>query len=185
MDVQCALLDAAYASLRSTPAVERIIEGSTGTKAALRAEIVCAEVFRLAPKTPARTPRVLLVGTVGAFVHELTRRGMDVACTDLDPDLIGQRLRGVEVEAGERNFTMLETADVLLVTGMTLGTPEFDRLLASARSQGTPTVLFAESGANFGHALCEYGVDCVVSEPFPFYIFAGKSVIRVFRRVSQ
>jgi hypothetical protein len=46
-------------------------------------------------------------------------------------------------------------------------------------------LLFAETGANFGEEYCRtMGIDTVVSEPFPFYIFQGTSTIEVHRRVE-
>jgi hypothetical protein len=52
-----------------------------------------------------------------------------------------------------------------------------------AQKAGTKLLLFAETGANFGEEYCRsIGVDAVVSEPFPFYIFQGVSTIEVYRR---
>jgi hypothetical protein len=43
--------------------------------------------------------------------------------------------------------------------------------------------MFAETGANFGEEYCRtIGVDVVVSEPFPFYIFQGVTRIEIYRR---
>jgi hypothetical protein len=43
--------------------------------------------------------------------------------------------------------------------------------------------MFAETGANFAREYCNYGIDLVVSEPFPFYMVSnGESLIDIYRR---
>jgi hypothetical protein len=42
--------------------------------------------------------------------------------------------------------------------------------------------MFAETGAWLGREYCRsFGIDAVISEPFPFYIFEGTSTLRVHR----
>jgi hypothetical protein len=65
---------------------------------------------------------------------------------------------------------------------MTLATDSLDLIISEARQAGTKLLIFAETGANFGEEYCRtLGVDTVVSEPFPFYIFQGLSTIEVYR----
>lgn len=65
---------------------------------------------------------------------------------------------------------------------MTLATDTLDQILEAAQENDTRVLVFAETGANLGEALCRLGVDTVVGEPFPFYIFHGTSQINVYRR---
>ena len=55
--------------------------------------------------------------------------------------------------------------------------------IEAARESDTRLLVFAETGAFFGPEYCRtVGIDTVVSEPFPFYIFQGVSRIEVHRR---
>jgi uncharacterized UPF0146 family protein len=129
-----------------------------------------------------RKPRVVNVGVVGNLVSGLAARGCEVLATDLEPEMIGKVVSGVEVQDGTRTFDFVRDADLAVVTGMTLATDSLDLIISEARQAGTKLLIFAETGANFGEEYCRtLGVDTVVSEPFPFYIFQGLSTIEVYR----
>ena len=65
---------------------------------------------------------------------------------------------------------------------MTLATEALDDLVSTAKRFGTKTIVFAETGANFGEGYCRsIGIDVTVSEPFPFYIFQGLTTIEIYR----
>ena len=66
---------------------------------------------------------------------------------------------------------------------MTIATDSLELIVEEARKAGTKLLIFAETGAYFAEEYCRtIGVDAVVSEPFPFYIFQGASTIEVYRR---
>jgi hypothetical protein len=44
--------------------------------------------------------------------------------------------------------------------------------------------MFAETGSNLGDFYVKNGVDCVIGEPFPFYIFQGKNTLNIFRKAQ-
>jgi hypothetical protein len=80
---------------------------------------------------------------------------------------------------------VLRECDIAIVTGMTVPTGALDGLLSAAAESGTTIILVAETGAWIGRRLLAAApVHCVVSEPFPFYIFSGPSTINVFTRES-
>jgi hypothetical protein len=97
--------------------------------------------------------------------------------------MIGREIHGVKVEDGYRTNELVGSADLAIVTGMTIATDSLELILEAAHAGGTRLLVFAETGASFGEEYCRtLGVDTVVSEPFPFYIFQGTSIIEVFRR---
>ncbi len=69
---------------------------------------------------------------------------------------------------------------------MTLTTHAAGDIVDVCREHDTKVVMFAETGANFGEEYCQtIGIDAVVSEPFPFYIFQGMSRIEIYRRQDR
>jgi uncharacterized protein (DUF4213/DUF364 family) len=127
-----------------------------------------------------------MVGVVGDVILRLAAETQfEVSAFDYAPDLVGSRVHGVAVQNGRRTLAGVRAADVALVTGMTLWNGSLDRILGTARRAGTKLVLFAETGAHFAEEYCRMGVDCVVSEPFPFYLVCGgPSTLNVHRRHS-
>lgn len=92
-------------------------------------------------------------------------------------------LNGVRVEHGCRTLELIGEHDVVLATGMTLATNTLPAILERVRETRTRLVLFAATGSHFGREYCRtFGVDVVVSEPQPQYLFQGVTDIRVYRR---
>jgi hypothetical protein len=59
-------------------------------------------------------------------------------------------------------------------------------IIDTCKEKNTKVVIFAETGANFGEEYCStLGVDSVVSELFPFYIFQGVSTIEIYRKGAE
>ncbi len=183
--ISIAALDSLYASVSRSPAAVHELRGNSIEKTKLRTGILVAETERLLGQfcRTDRKPRVVNVGVVGNLVEELAARGCEVLATDLEPDMIGKVVSGVEVQDGTRTFDFVRDADLAVVTGMTIATDSLDIIISEAKQAGTKLLVFAETGANFGEEYCRtLGVDTVVSEPFPFYIFQGLSTIEVYRR---
>jgi len=179
------LLDSIYASIPHHPGATYRIEGNSIEKAAERNRIVLDEIGRLLGSmgsTPEET-RVVNIGVVGNLIKSLRNTGYPVLATDLDPGIIGKSVHGVTVGDGSRTFQYLKEADFAVITGMTLTTDALGDIVEVARKHGTKLIMFAETGANFGEEYCRtIGIDVVVSEPFPFYIFQGVSTIEIYRR---
>ncbi|MEO0078083.1 MAG: DUF364 domain-containing protein [candidate division WOR-3 bacterium] len=181
--ISIAVLDALYGSLPRQPAVVHRLSGTPIEKTAHRTGVIMAEAIRLAELSGKACPRVVNVGVVGNVIRELKGRGYEVLATDLERDLVGSTVHGVLVEDGTRTFDYVRDSDLAIVTGMTIATDSLELIVEEARRAGTRLLLFAETGANFGAEYCQtIGIDTVVSEPFPFYIFQGMSTIEVFRR---
>lgn len=179
------VLDSIYASIPRHPAEVFEITGNSIEKTGKRNMILLNEVehtLAAAGISPGKG-RVLNVGVLGNLIKELTERGYDVSATDLDEDVLNKPVHGVTVEHGTKTFQLIKECDVAVITGMTLTTHAAGDIVDVCKEHGTKIVMFAETGAHFGEEYCQtIGIDAVVSEPFPFYIFQGTSRIEIYRR---
>jgi len=182
--ISVAALDSLYASLPRAPAAVHELAGTAIEKTAARTRIILDEADRLiAPiRAAGRRPRVVNVGVVGNVVRGLCDSGCQVFATDLEREMVGSTVHEVRVEDGYRTLDHVRESDLAIVTGMTIATDTLDLIVEACRETGAKLLIFAETGANFGPEYCRtIGADTVVSEPFPFYIFQGKSTIEVHR----
>jgi hypothetical protein len=180
-----AVLDSIYASIPRHPEHVYEITGNSIEKAARRNAILQDEVEHtlassgLAPGHG----RVLNVGVLGNLIKGLTGKGYSVMATDLDEEIVDKPIHGITVEHGSKTFQLIKESDVAVITGMTLTTHAVGDIIDVCKDHGTKIVMFAETGAHFGDEYCRtIGIDAVVSEPFPFYIFQGMSRIEIYRR---
>jgi len=178
-----AALDSIYASMGREPAVAHDITGTAVEKTGPRTGIVVEEARRMLAGIEGRRPKVVNVGVVGNVIRDLCEGGCEVLATDMERDMIGSKVHGIEVEDGYRTLDRVRDADLAVVTGMTIATDSLGLIVEAAQEAGTKLLVFAETGANFGEEYCRtVGIDTVVSEVFPFYIFQGTSRIEVYRR---
>ncbi|MFE9481031.1 Rossmann-like domain-containing protein [Streptomyces spororaveus] len=68
---------------------------------------------------------------------------------------------------------VLERADAVVATGMTLGNGSFDTVLDRCRTRGIPLVVYAQSGSAVARAFLGSGVTALSAEPFPFSQFSA------------
>jgi hypothetical protein len=179
------VLDSIYASIPRNPYKVYEIKGNSIEKTLKRNAILQEEVEHVigqaAPKGD--KPTVLNVGVLGNLIKGLTEKDYSVIATDLDEKIIGKPVHGVIIEHGSNTYRHLKNADVAVITGMTLTTDAVGDIVGLCREYRTRVVMFAETGANFGEEYCRtIGIDAVVSEPFPFYIFQGVTTIEIHRR---
>ncbi len=180
LGLEIAVLDAIFSTRCSTPDVEYELSGDSIQKAIGRAEIIAKEAMKLSEH---KRPTIVNVGVVGNIIKQLLDLGAEVIGTDFDEEIIGQKLFGeAEIIHGSRTLEMVAQSDVAVVTGMTLATQTLDDIIKTARAHDTKLLIFAETGANLADFYMEAGIDTIVSEPFPFYIFQGKNVIRIFHK---
>jgi hypothetical protein len=181
--ISIATLDSLFASLPRQPVAVHELEGNAIEKTKVRTAIILAEAERLLAGVSGRCGRVVNVGVVGNVLRDLKLKGYDVCASDLERDIIGSTVHGVEIQDGTKTFDLIGQSDLAIVTGMTIATDSLELIVEEAKKAGTKLLIFAETGANFGEEYCRtIGVDAVVSEPFPFYIFQGTSTIEVYRR---
>ncbi|HVP56758.1 MAG TPA: DUF364 domain-containing protein [bacterium] len=182
---EIAILDSIYASIPRSPAVVHELRGNSVEKAVERGAIIVDEVERLLARMGAAPEKTMVanVGVVGNLIKALREKSYKVVATDLDSKIIGTSIHGVTVEDGARTYQAVRDADVAVITGMTLTTDALNDIVHVCQENQTRLVMFAETGANFGDEYCRtIGVDVVVSEPFPFYIFQGVTTIEIYRR---
>lgn len=179
--IDIALLDAAYSCLLPAADLCYRLEGTASQKAEARALLILSEIHRIALESGLANPTVTMVGAVGNILSDLAHQKGQVFATDFDPALVGKTLAGVCVEHGSMTLERIRQSDIALVTGMTLATNTFDDILAVAKSNDVKLVMFAETGGNFAGQYLKLGVESVLSETFPFYMFPGVTTLRVFR----
>lgn len=183
--LEVAILDAIYSTLQREPDSVVELSGTSVDKAEDRAKVVAEEAIKLIDSKNLKNekPLVLNVGVVGNIIKELIDKDIDVIGSDFDREIVGKKLFGkAEVIYGERTLEMIKKCDVAIITGMTLTTNTLDDIINTAKENNTKLVIFAETGSNLGDFYVENGVDCVIGEPFPFYIFQGKNTINIFRK---
>ncbi len=186
LPIKIAALDASYSIFRDSPNHQIRIRGSVSEKATMRAKIIYESTIALIGKqrNPELKLKLVNVGVVTNIVKLFTQDfRFEVLATDYDENLIGKEFFGVKIEHGESTLQLVRECNIALITGMTLATETLDNILRVAQENGTLVVMFAETGAHFGREYCNYGIDLVVSEPFPFYLVSnGSSIINVFFR---
>lgn len=181
LGLEVSLLDSIFAEYQPKPDLEVEIQGNSIEKSVYRADIIVDEAMRLAGDK--KNPLVANVGVVGNIIKGLLDRGAEVVGSDFDAQLVGKKLFGqTEIVHGDHTLEWVKQSDVAIVTGMTLTTETMDEIIEVAKENHTKVLIFAETGSHLGEFYLNAGADVVVSEPFPFYIFQGKSVIRIFRR---
>jgi hypothetical protein len=184
--LRIAALDALFGNLVGSPHDDFSLNGSSADKALARAKIVCDEVFRIADSDFGGKPvvNVVNVGVVGDFIELLVSNSrLRVEATDFYDALVGKSIHGVRVKSGDPNtIRCIESADIALVTGMTLANETIDGIMYAARRHGTRVILFAETGSNFAEVYLNEGAAAVVAESFPFYLSGSDTCrVRVYR----
>ncbi|MET9662085.1 DUF364 domain-containing protein [Streptomyces sp. NPDC006510] len=136
--------------------------GTSLEKSRARAETV-VELIDAAPGAT-----VLVVGVVNSLLEALRARGLAYIPCDL---------KGGTTEWGEPvrpdALAELERCDAVLASGMTLGNGSFEPLRQHAQRQGTPLVMFAQTGSAVLPRLIGSGVSAVHAEPYPFFWLDG------------
>jgi Putative heavy-metal chelation len=129
-----------------------------------------------------RKPCILVIGATSGIIDALVTRGLDVRATDMSPDVLGKSFGGVMVRDATENVSLIEAADLAIITGMTLPNRTLPGLIEAAKTHNTSTMIWAVTGKNLGHYYTEQGIDCVVSDPAPFLQLPGPATIGVWRR---
>ncbi|MER7824703.1 DUF364 domain-containing protein [Streptomyces sp. NPDC096097] len=112
--------------------------------------------------------RVGLIGVVNPLVAAIRERGgVPLPC---DFNLEATRW-GDPVTTDMHE--VLERADAVVATGMTLGNGSFDTVLDRCRTRGVPLIVYAQSGSAVARAFLGSGVTALSAEPFPFSQFSA------------
>jgi hypothetical protein len=111
---------------------------------------------------------VALIGVVNPLIEAFTKSGGVCLPCDLQMEKTqwGERV--------ERDMEkVLDAADSVICTAMTLGNGTFDRILERARERNVPVTVYAQTGSAVVAQFVGNGVYSLVAEPFPFSQFSS------------
>lgn len=148
------------------------IPGGTPIEKAHRRDALIADMAAVRP-----AQKVALIGVVNPLVAAIKQRGGICLPCDLQLDVTQW---GEAVEKDMNN--VLDRADSVICTGMTLSNGTFDSLLERVRERQIPLTVYAQTGSSIVAQFLRQGVTALVAEPFPFTQFsAGISQLFCYR----
>ncbi|MFG3251728.1 Rossmann-like domain-containing protein [Streptomyces sp. NPDC048187] len=125
--------------------------------------------------------RVGLIGVVDPLVAAVRERGGEPLLCDLN-----LRTTRWGDPVTHDMHEVLEAADAVVATGMTLGNGSFDTVLARCRERHVPLVVYAQTGSAVARAFLGAGVTALSAEPFPFSQFsAGPTTLYRYRAAGR
>ncbi|GAB2673875.1 Rossmann-like domain-containing protein [Kribbella swartbergensis] len=168
LPVRIAALDAYLASIEphhaSLLAEEIVLPAGTPDVRARARDAAVAGLLDVAEGT-----KVALIGVVNPLVDAITARGG--VCLPCDFNL-RETASGLPVS---RDMTeVIDAADAVVATGMTLSNGTFDVLLDRCRQQAKPLAVYAQTGSAVIRSFLGSGVTALSAEPFPFSQFSSR-----------
>ena len=184
--VQIAVLDALFKPYFSRLKCDRTIKinGTHREKAWRRTEAICDEVTLIRDLFFARreTCTVSLIGVSRLQANILNSRGFDIVAWDRDPDYVGQSLLpGVVVRHSDTIEEQLRDADILLISGMTIGNNTLPKILRMASERGIPSACWAVTASSIAPLFRNIGLTSAICEGFPPYFLPGETQLKLFR----
>ncbi|THF81662.1 Rossmann-like domain-containing protein [Cohnella fermenti] len=140
-----------------------------------RAKLRDALIADMADIRPKRN--VALIGVVNPLVEAIRERGGNCLPCDL-------QLETTEWgDAVEKDMEkVLERADSVICTAMTLGNGTFDRIVQRAAERRIPLTVYAQTGSAAVAPFVGRGVAALLAEPFPFTQFsAGATTLYCYK----
>lgn len=119
--------------------------------------------------------KVALIGVVNPLVAAIRDRGAQCLPCDLDLRTT-QWGEPVSDSADE----VIDAADAVVATGMTLSNGTFDAILGRCRDRGIPLTVYAQTGSAVARAFLGRGMAALSAEPFPFSQFSAEPT-RLYR----
>jgi hypothetical protein len=168
LPVRIAALDAYLASVEphhvSARAEEVVLPAGTPDVRARARDAAVAGLLEVAEGT-----KVALIGVVNPLVDAITARGG--ICLPCDFNL-RETASGLPVS---RDMTeVIDAADAVVATGMTLSNGSFDVILDRCRQQAKPLAVYAQTGSAVIRSFLGAGVTALSAEPFPFSQFSSR-----------
>lgn len=172
--LRVAALDAYLAEVaphRDDPRAEPVVlPAGTPEQRAVARDAAIAGLLDVTPGS-----RVALIGVVNPLVAAIRERG--AAC--LPCDLTLARTQWGE-EISRDSDEVIDAADAVVATGMTLSNGTFDGIVGRCRARGLPLTVYAQTGSAVARAFLGAGVAAVCAEPFPFSQFSAEET-RLYR----
>ncbi len=116
--------------------------------------------------------KVGLIGVVNPLVAAIRERGG--VCLPCDLNLPATQWG--DPVAGDM-AEVLDVADAVVATGMTIGNGTFDEILRRCRERDVPLIVYAQSAAAVARAFLGAGVHALSAEPFPFSQFSADETV--------
>ncbi|MFC0064523.1 Rossmann-like domain-containing protein [Umezawaea endophytica] len=116
--------------------------------------------------------KVALIGVVNPLVAAIRDRGAECLPCDL---VLRTTQWGDPVTTDMRQ--VLDIADAVVATGMTIGNGTFDEILTTCRDRGVPLVVYAQTGSAVARHFLGAGVTALSAEPFPFSQFSAEETV--------
>lgn len=176
--LQLALID----SLASKRKPDEIItlHGDSLQKSIRRAEIIADYANKLLAETSGdKEIDFLNVGVVTLIMKKLADKGYIVKGCDFDETIINNGKHMLPIYSGQQTLDLIKHSKVAIVTGMTMTNGTIIDIVRVAKENKTKIIMFNETGASLTTYLFDLGVDIVIAEPFPFYIYDDITKIEV------
>jgi putative heavy-metal chelation protein len=168
LPVRIAALDAYLAVVEphhtAAQAEEIVLPAGTPDVRARARDAVVASLLDVADGT-----KVALIGVVNPLVDAITDRGG--ICLPCDFNL---RETASGLPVSQDMIEVVDAADAVVATGMTLSNGSFDVLLTRCREQSKPLAIYAQTGSAVARAFLGDGVTALSAEPFPFSQFSSR-----------
>ncbi|WP_199443665.1 Rossmann-like domain-containing protein [Umezawaea beigongshangensis] len=113
--------------------------------------------------------KVALIGVVNPLVAAIRDRGAE--CLPCDYNLTATQWGDPVTRAMDE---VLDVADAVVATGMTLSNGTFDEILRRCRERDVPLVVYAQTGSAVAREFLGGGVTALSAEPFPFSQFSAE-----------
>jgi hypothetical protein len=172
--LRVAALDAYLAEVaphRDDPRAEAVVlPAGTPEERAVARDAAIAGLLEVDPGST-----VALIGVVNPLVAAIRERG--AACLPCDLSL-SRTQWGDEVSRDSDE--VIDAADAVVATGMTLSNGTFDGIVSRCRARGVPLTVYAQTGSAVARAFLGDGVAAVCAEPFPFSQFSAEET-RLYR----
>lgn len=172
LPVRIAAMDAYFGTVypherQCSEAVE--LPGGTPTKKAEFRDNLIADIAKVE-----QGMKIALIGVVNPLIAAIRKRGG----TCLPCDLQMERTHwGDPVEKDMEK--VLDAADGVICTGMTLSNGTFDRVIERVLERSIPLTVYAQTGSAVAARFVGAGITSLVAEPFPFSQFSANAT-RVF-----
>ncbi|HEY0471939.1 MAG TPA: DUF364 domain-containing protein [Kribbella sp.] len=168
LSVRIAALDAYLASVEphhETPGAEEVVlpAGTPDVRARARDAAVAGLL------DVGEGSKVALIGVVNPLVDAITARGGICLPCDLN---LRETASGLPVSRDMAE--VVNAADAVVATGMTLSNGSFDVLLDRCRQQEKPLAVYAQTGSAVVRSFLGSGVTALSAEPFPFSQFSSR-----------
>jgi hypothetical protein len=134
------------------------LPGGTPIDRARGRDALVAEVSEIKP-----SEKVALIGVVNPLVDAIRQHGGICLPCDLQME---ETQWGEKVEHDMEK--VLDKADRVICTGMTLSNGTFDRIITRVNERHIPLIVYAQTGSSIVAQFIGKGVSNLLAEPFPF-----------------